>query len=136
MQLQEINTKKNRSFFYALFLLVTAVMIWLVWGYISTVFLSILTVIVFRPLYLWILQILRGRSYLATSLTILLVFLMVLIPVASIVLLVIGQIATFIGDLAAYFRGTDISLEYLVDLVNTIVNNVPFLGLEYAVSED
>lgn len=136
MQLQGISTKKNKSFFYILFLLVTLTMLWLVWPYIATVFLSILTTVVFRPIYQKILKQVKGNSYLATGLSILLIFMIVLIPSSGIVLLVIGQIAAIISDVATYFRGTDISVQHIVDLVNTIIQNLPFLGISYQINSD
>jgi predicted PurR-regulated permease PerM len=131
-----IKTEKNRHFFYGLFILVTLAMIWLTWEYLSTVFLSVLTVIIFRPLYLKVLKGFKGRVILATFATIAIIFLIVLLPLTGVVILTITQVAAIIEEVSQFFRSSNFSLETLVDTGNSIISSVPFVQIDYRFTEN
>lgn len=130
-----IKTDKNRYFFYGIFALISLAALWLVWPYVSTIFLSILTVVVFRPLYLRVLRLTRGRPIIATLITILLIFLIVLLPLAGIIILTITQIAGIIQDMAQYFQSTDFSLQHFVESGNSFLANIPFVSVDFRFTE-
>ena len=116
---------RNKRFFYLLIFLTGASFLWLIWNYVETVLLSILTAILFHPLYLKILTWVRGKVLLATTLTILAIFLMVLVPLVVIILFTAAQMVAIISDIAHFFKSSDLSVGEIVQLVNSLLANLP-----------
>jgi len=119
------NDLRNRSFFYLLISLTGAGFLWLIWNYLETVFISILTAILFHPLYLKILAWVKGRVLLATTLTIMAIFLMVLVPVVVVILFTAAQMVTIVSDIAHFFKSSDLSVSEIVQLANSLLANLP-----------
>jgi len=119
------NDLRNRSFFYLLISLTGAGFLWLIWNYLETVFISILIAVLFHPLYLKILAWVKGRVLLATVLTIIAIFLMVLVPVVVVILFTAAQMVTIISDIAHFFKSSDLSLSEIVQLANSLLANLP-----------
>ncbi len=120
-----IRTNQNRYFFYFLLVAASAAMLWIIFPYIGTILFSILTVILFYPLYLKILTLFRGREILATSVTIVIIFLIVLIPLAAAIILTINQMIVIIRDITDFFKSADLSLENIVEMINSIILALP-----------
>ncbi len=116
---------RNRRFFYLLILLTGAGFLWLIWNYLETVLISVLTVILFHPLYLRILTWVRGKVFLATALTIVAIFLMVLTPIVVVILFTAAQMVAIISDIAHFFKSSDLSVGEIVQLVNSLLANLP-----------
>ncbi len=122
---EPVKTNQNRYFFYFLLVVAIAAMFWLILPFIGTIFLSIFTVILFYPLYLKILALFRGRTALATFVTIVLIFLIVLIPLSSAIILTINQMIVIIRDITDFFKSSDLSLENVVEIINSIFLALP-----------
>lgn len=88
--------KTNQVTFLVIFALLGALVIWLIHSYLDIVTLSLMMVIILKPLYDWLLRSMPGRTGLATSLTVGVFFLIVIIPLWLAWQVIAGQLSVFL----------------------------------------
>jgi predicted PurR-regulated permease PerM len=79
-----IENNVQRTFLFALLLVVTAAFLWLIRGFIQPIFWAVALGIVVYPVHVWILRQLRGRETLAAVTSVLLVVIVVILPLLGV----------------------------------------------------
>lgn len=122
------NNLRSRVFFLILFAFAGYVTYLLVEPYLGTVVFAMVTVVVFRPVYDRLLNFFRGRQGLTTVVTILIIFILVLIPVSLIINLTVQQVFEFSHDLSQLTAGASHypTISEVVHQINEVLNNLPF----------
>ena len=136
----KINTESGRTFFYILLSVALLLAYFLLEGYIATIVFSIVIVVMFKPAYDFFLRICRYRSGVATSLTILFVFLTLLIPVFFTVNVTVTQANRFQKEISSIVSENNVSfqadsLKIFIDEANNIISKVPFTD-DYQLTEE
>lgn len=83
----------QRIFFGILLLAVTVAFIWLIRGFVQPIFWAVALGIVFFPMHMKILALLRGRDGIAASASVILILLIVVLPLAAIITAMAGEAA-------------------------------------------
>jgi predicted PurR-regulated permease PerM len=116
------NHKLQHSFFVILFVLVTAIMLFIFKPFIAPLVLAISFAVVFRPLYKYMLKRLKGAKSLASLLTLFIIIMLVLVPLAFLGTLLfseardlyyatisgggsVGALSTMVNNLENYLHG-------------------------------
>lgn len=118
------HTLREQSAFFLLFAVITALTIWLIYAYLDIVALSCTAVIILKPLYDQLAHGLRGRVGLALTLTILVVFVALVVPLLA----ALAVIASQVTSLAAYLQQPETTAA-LTASVTRLLNLLPDLGL-------
>lgn len=87
--------------FLLLLAAVSVLFVWVVWPFIGPVMWAALAAIMFQPLYKWVLRKVRGRRNLAATLTLGIIFIVVLLPALFIGSLVVGEAIKLVNNLRA-----------------------------------
>ena len=132
---------QGRTFFFILLVAVFLATYFLLKPYLGVVVFSVITVVIFKPVYDWILRWVGGRKGWATTLTILTIFLAVLIPALIVVNITVNQAITLFHDISAVVSGNDTNFTMVIDTINeslaTAPAMVPFINIPtYQISED
>lgn len=92
------NLLSQRVFFLIVFLLLIVLAFLIIKPFLSVIILALTSIIVLKPLFSWIMDLswVKRRSRLAASLTLLLVFVLILVPIYFLGSVLISQISTFI----------------------------------------
>ncbi|MBN1992856.1 MAG: AI-2E family transporter [Anaerolineae bacterium] len=119
-------TPQNKVFFYLFLLFVIYITYLLLRPYLGVVVFSVVTVVVFQPLYELILGWVGGRKGLATTVTILAIILAVLIPVLIVVNITINQAVLLVQDVSSVVAGENSNLTTAINRINEILATVPY----------
>lgn len=104
--------------------------------YIFVFILSLVFVLVFEPVYLWIFGRVR-RSYLASSLTTLLIALIILLPVVFVAIAAITELTALINSWQLNYASSEHTAQELYDnLLNSIPQNLEFLRTFVRTNQD
>ena len=122
----------SRRFFYLLIFLTGLTAYFLLSPYLATIVFSLVTVTMFVPLYNRILKWVRGREALATTLVLLTIFLLILVPVGVVINLIVSQAGEIQRDVSKLLAGkTDnLNVEEVLSYVNGMLQSIPYLGEE------
>ena len=95
------NLMSQRVFFLIVFLILIVLAYLILKPFMSVILLALISIIVLKPLFSWILDLgwIKGRSRLAASLTLLLVFVLIVIPVYLLGKTMVVQLSTFIAEI-------------------------------------
>ncbi len=89
---------QNKIFFYGIFAVLTVAMLWLIGSFVGVIAFSLVMVIVLRPVHLFLMRHMGNRSGLATLLTLLLFFAVLIVPTFAIVSVTIDQLEALRAD--------------------------------------
>ena len=134
-------TNQGRTFFFILLVAVFLATYFLLKPYLGVVVFSVITVVIFKPVYDWILKKVGGRIGWATTLTILAIFLAVLIPALIVVNITVNQAITLFHDISAVVSGNDTNFTMVIDTINESLaaapSMIPFMNIpKYQISEE
>ena len=116
-------SKQDQIAFGVLFGLIGTLVFWLIRSYLDTIALALMMVIVLKPTYDWLLGRLRGRAGLATTLTVGVFCLIVIIPLWFTWRMIASQLNAMIASLQGFGSTTS-----LVDGINQTLER--FLGVQ------
>jgi len=117
----------NRNYFYLLLLFALYAAYSLFRPYLGVVFFASVTVVVFRPIYLFFVRHLWQREGLAALLTVLTIFALVLIPFGLVFQMTIAQVVQFSQEVAAINTSETPLLQQAVGKFNTFLTHLPFM---------
>jgi predicted PurR-regulated permease PerM len=126
---------QGRVFFYLLLAFVFLITFILLRPYLGVVVFSLITVVIFKPLYDRIEKWVGGRKGLATTLTIVAMFLAVLIPVLFVLNITVNQASVLLADLRAFVAGDNTTFETMIDQINEVIARIPYAA-QYQINED
>ena len=122
------NNKRGRLFFYAILGLLAVGTFFLIKPYINIILVALITVILLRPVYMWLMdrKWIKGRSRIATTLTLLGFFLLLIIPIIIFGTLTISQLIEFFEYLSSLELET--SLGNLLVAIEDFLQQIPTLS--------
>ncbi len=120
------NSSQSRIFFYALLGLSLVAGFLLLRPYLGVIALALITVIIFRPVYVFLYRRLQRRRGLATGLTLLLLLLVVLGPLAVIAQRLQAQVVLFQDDVAVFLDNPERLFDAFVGQINVLLESLPF----------
>jgi predicted PurR-regulated permease PerM len=121
-------------FFYLLLAFVFWITYILLKPYLGVVVFSVITVVIFKPVYDLILKWMGGRVGWATTLTIVTIFLAVLIPIVIVINITLNQASLLVHDLSAMAAGRNANFTTIINEINKILATVPYAS-SYQLSE-
>jgi predicted PurR-regulated permease PerM len=121
-------------FFYLLLVFVFWITYVLLKPYLGVVVFSVITVVIFKPVYDLIFKWVGGRVGWATTLTIVAIFLAVLIPVVIVINITLNQASLLVHDLSALAAGRNANFTTIINEINKILVTVPYAS-SYQLSE-
>ncbi len=125
---------QGKIFFYILLAFVFLATYFLMQPYLGVVVFSVITVVVSKPLFDLILRWVGNRKGLATTLTIVTLFLAVLIPLAFVINITVEQASVLATDVSQFVSGKSTNLTKIIKEVNLILADTPFI--DYKINED
>ena len=128
-----IITSRTRTFFYLVVILAGYLTYVTIRPYLSSIVLSILTAIMYRPLYLRCLRWCRGYKFLAITLTMLALSISLLAPVLLVANITIKQSLQFTQDVSRLVTGNNITLLNLISQTNMLLSAIPLV--DYQITE-
>ncbi|MBN1218667.1 MAG: AI-2E family transporter [Anaerolineae bacterium] len=126
---------QSRIFFYILLVVVFWVTYILLKPYLGVVVFSVITVVIFKPVYDLILRCVGGHKGLATTLTIIGVLLAVLVPALIVINITLNQASLLVQDVSSFVSGHNTNFGVIIDRINEIIVLVPFAE-DYQISEE
>jgi predicted PurR-regulated permease PerM len=108
----------SKKSFYVLLTILGLATLYVVWGYLGLLFLALVLVIVFEPVYLWILNGVRRPGW-AALLATLMILLVVIVPLSILVVLALGQARVFLEQVLVQVMLWQSGHNELVALLNT-----------------
>jgi len=126
---------RNRSFFYLLLAFTTYISYLLLQPYLGVIVFAFVTVVTFRPLYDFFIQFTKGRQGLSTTLTILSILIIVLVPLMFIINIAVDQAIQFSRDVSSFVGGTNTSASDILDRLNQYIANIPY-ARDYQITEE
>lgn len=120
-------TSINRNYFYLLLLFALYVAYRLFSPYLGVVVFAFVTVVVFRPLYLFFVSHLWQREDLAVLFTILTILVLVLVPFGLVFEMTVTQVVQFSQEVAAVATGETPLLQQAVAELNAFLTHAPVL---------
>lgn len=128
---------QGKIFFFLLLAFVFWMTYLLLQPYLGVVVFSIIIVVIFKPIYDRIEDWVGGRKGLATTLTIVALFLAVLIPVLFVVNITVNQAAILTQDIRAFVAGRNDNFTQIINEINAFLASVPYVNLEaYQINEE
>jgi len=120
--MESINLRQ-RLFFFVVFAILILLTLTLLRPFLTVVIVSLISVIMLKPVYNFFLRWkwLKGRKRLASTLTLVALFAIVIIPVLLIVQLTVSQLSGAFEDLSS------LNLDTLVESINGFFQGLPFL---------
>lgn len=118
----------SKLFFYVVLLCALYFGYLLLRPYLGVIVFSLVTVVVFLPLYRRYVQLLKGHQGAAVTATIITLFVTVLVPIWIVASLVISQVLAFGSDLTPLVEQPSVSMTSLIAGVNDILRDLPFTG--------
>lgn len=148
-------TNIQQIFFFSLLIATTGVFLWMVGGYLFPVFWAIVIAIVFYPLYTKLEKVLKGKSNIASLISILAVIFVVVLPLAIIGSMIVresidlyqqisqssninggsnilNQIEVYAGYLNQYGISTDVFIEKVREVAVTASRNIAIALLTFS----
>jgi predicted PurR-regulated permease PerM len=124
----EGNNRQGRVFFFAIFTLLAILTFLVIQPFLGAILLALITVVLLRPLYVWLgkRKRLRDRTRLTTTVTILTFLLAIIIPLVVISIIFFGEVADFLEEVASLEIET--SMTDLVQAVEDALQEVPALS--------
>jgi len=120
--------QKGRRFFFAIFAVLALGTLLLVKPFLAVIALSLVTVLILRPLYAWIggRRRLEGHTSLAVTLTMLIAIIIIFVPLILLAILIINQAA----DLLETVKSVDgaLYIETVVTELESVIRSVPILS--------
>jgi predicted PurR-regulated permease PerM len=126
---------KNQLFFYAFFATLGALFLWLVNAYLDIIAFSLMMVIILKPVYDFSLRLLRGRSGLATTLTIIIFFLAIIIPGWLAMQVISNQAAEIVESLETPNSTETLTVDNLTNEANKLLAQTP-LTAQWQINEE
>lgn len=122
------NNRQGRVFFFAIFTLLAILTFLVIQPFLGAILLALITVVLLRPLYVWLgkRKRLRDRTRLTTTVTILTFLLAIIIPLVVISIIFFGEVADFLDEVASLEIET--SMTDLVQAVEDALQEVPALS--------
>lgn len=119
--------QRGRVFFFGLFIVLAALVLWLLSPYLGVIALAVVTVVMLKPAYDWFLgrDWIRGRTRWATTLTLVSFILIIIIPIIVIGFLLISQSGQLLENIAS--SDVDLSLQNLLTKVEELLDQIPAL---------
>lgn len=117
---------QSRLFFYGLLGVAVVAAYLLLRPYLGVIALALLTVIIFRPLYVFLYRRLRRRRDLATGLTLLFLLLVVLGPLAVIAQRVQVQVVLFQDALLTFLEEPEQLFDAFIAQINVLLERLPY----------
>jgi predicted PurR-regulated permease PerM len=129
------NNQQGRIFFYVVFALLTFLAFLVVEPFLAAIMLALITVVLLRPVYVWLdnRQRLQGRTNLVTTLTVLFFLVVLLVPLVLISVAVFNQVADFLEEVTSHEIET--SMTELASAVEDALRQIPPLS-EIEVNEE
>lgn len=128
------NLNPNKLFFYVVLLSALYFGYVLLRPYVGVIIFSLVTVVVFRPVYLRYVQLLKGHEGAAVTATLATLFITVLVPLWIIGNIIISQVLEFGGGLTPLVEEPSVSVANVVTQVNELLRDIPF-AQGYQISE-
>jgi predicted PurR-regulated permease PerM len=120
----------SKTVIFVLLVAAAYVAVVLIGPFLNVVAFSLVTVILFRPLYVFYERWLKGRQGLALLLTIVTIVIGVLIPVWFMLRMTVWQAHQLAADISDWSVSGHASLENLLDTVNQALGKLPFVDFE------
>ncbi len=95
--------------------------------YLDVVVFSVVMVVIFKPLYDFIEKQVGGRKGLATTLTIAILFLAILIPVIFVINITVNQARVLAQDLSQFVAGENTDVTVVINEINRLMASVSYL---------
>ncbi len=129
-----IITSRTRAFFYLVVILACYLTYVTIRPYLSSIVLSVLTAIMYRPLYLRCLRWCRGYKFLAIALTLLALSISLLTPLLLVANITIKQSLQFTQDVSRLVAGNNITLLNIISQINMLLSAIP--QVDYHITEE
>jgi predicted PurR-regulated permease PerM len=113
------HTTREQIAFYLLLAALAALALWLVHSYLGAIIFSLAAVIILKPVYDRLLELVGGRSWLAVTLALLICLILLIIPLIFATLVVLGQLRELVTPLQE--QG---SVAQIVERVNRVVEEI------------
>jgi predicted PurR-regulated permease PerM len=126
----------QRIFFAVLLVAVTAAFIWLIRGFVQSIFWAVALGIVFFPLHQRLLAKLGGRKSLTAALSVILIILVVLVPLAMIVTAMATEAASLYEGLRENPPDIAAVVGWVEDRVPVVLDTMQSLGIDLERLED
>lgn len=118
--------QQNKVFFYTIMVILGALGLWLVSGYLGVIVFSLVMVIILKPVYNFFERLLGGRAGLATTATIAALFLAIIVPSWITLRIVTNQVNTIVESFRVSESGEPLTLEDFQGQINALMDQVPF----------
>ncbi|UCG25351.1 MAG: AI-2E family transporter [Chloroflexota bacterium] len=122
------NNRQGRVFFFAIFILLTVLTFVVIQPFLGAILLGLITVVLLRPLYVWLgkRKRLRGRTRLTTTVTILTFLLAIIIPLVVLSIIFFNQLVDFLEEISSLEIET--SMTELVQTIEDWLQEIPALS--------
>jgi len=129
------NNQQGRIFFFIVFALLALLTFFVVEPFLAAIMLALITVVLLRPLYVWLdnRRRLKGRTGLVTTLTVLLFLIVLIVPLVLISIALFNQVVDFLEEITSQEIQT--SMTELAAAVEDALQQFPPLS-EIEVSEE
>ncbi|KXK27370.1 MAG: putative inner membrane protein [candidate division WS6 bacterium OLB20] len=129
-------TKQSRWFFAILMLLAAVAAYILLRPFLALIVMSLIIALIYRPVYKILLNRFKKKAGLASTVTILIIFLSVIVPVTAVLGIVTSQVLSITRDIreSGTISSQAISLESVVTEVNSVLDQIPVIT--YRLSEE
>ncbi len=119
---------QGKVFFFLLLAFIFWITYILLQPYLGVVVFSVVVVVIFKPLYDLIEKWVGGRKGLATTLTIVGIFLAVLIPVVFVVNVTVTQASVLAQDVSSFVAGRNTNFTNIINEINMLLASFPYLA--------
>lgn len=127
-------SSQGKIFFYLMLAFVFIVTFVLLKPYLGVIVFSVVVVVVTKPLFDLILRWVGNRKGAATTITIIVLGLAVLIPLLFVINITVSQASVLADDLSALVAGRNDNLTDIIEEINLILAKIPYVN--YQLSED
>ena len=127
-------SSQGKIFFYLLLTFVFVVTFVLLKPYLGVIVFSVVVVVVTKPLFDLILSWVGNRKGAATTITIIVLGLAVLIPLLFVINITVSQASVLANDLSALVAGRNDNLTDIIEEINLILAQIPYV--DYQLSEN
>jgi predicted PurR-regulated permease PerM len=119
--------QKGRVFFFGLFALLAIAVLYIISSYLGVIAISLVTVTLLKPLFDWFMRHrwINGRSRIATTVTLITFFLIIVVPIYIIGSILIDQANEFLDQIQS--EEVEYSLENLTATINDFISQIPIL---------
>ncbi len=128
--------RRGTVFFFGLFALLAILVLYILSPYLGVIAIALVTVTLLKPLFDWFMRHrwINGRSRIATTITLITFFLMIVVPIYIIGSILIDQAKEFLDQIQS--EGVENSLENLTATINDFISQIPvFQDVEVTVEK-